>query len=74
MGIPKQTGTKSPQPYTKRKRSGLPQGRAQHLVFLWQIASIENMHIYNITQREQVILIYIYIYAILIYEKESMNF
>lgn len=59
MGMPKQTGTKSPQPYTKGKRSGLPQGRAQHLVFLWQTVSIENIHIFNITQREQVISIYI---------------
>lgn len=56
--MPKQTGTKSPQPYTKEKRSGPPQGKTQHLVFLWQTVSIENMHIYNITQREQVILIY----------------
>lgn len=45
MGMPKQTGTKSPQPYTKEKRSGPPQRRTQHLVFLWQTVSIKNMHI-----------------------------
>lgn len=60
MGMPKQTGTKSPQPYTKGKRSGLLQGRAQHLVFLWQTVSIENIYIYITLHRESRLYQYIY--------------